>query len=710
MSLDVSDPENSQHRTPDHASSLTRVILHAGLVWGIIGVLYLGIWQWLGGHISTLRPIIGSAIPFPVVLFVLATTLAVINGILIGIHARREAMRQLDEMAQRFVRLAQDDFDEPMSADEQDQIRRLERVFHVLRQHSLEAAQLRASLEDAVKARTAEVAEKMQALDAARLEAQASDRAKSHFLARMSHEIRTLLNGVIGMLRLLAAEEERPARRRHLEAALASAGDLWALTSDILAFASGEEGIREESTVAFDPRTLILQLGDHLRALAAEKQLGVDVRFAESLPMALMGDVLRIRQVLGNLISNAVKYTDQGVVMLDVDHCPAPEPGRHVVSFSISDTGVGMTREEARHAFDVYGRTVDVRRRGIEGTGLGLAIARQLTDAMGGGLTIKSEPGIGSRFTLSLSLPETDAPVGTADDILPAPGMVPARHVLVVDDHTVNRLVARSYLERFGATVVEAATGREALDAALRERFDLILLDLHLPDIHGAQLAARIERKGATVAILTADPVTDDAQIRAELGVDHLLMKPLSPRALAVLLVGGTEQQAAPAALSALDDALVLRLGEDAADLGVEAASAILAGYIEELPDAVAAIRAARTDAARRKAAHHLKGASANFGLEGLCALLGHIEAGDAAALDGLEAEAARTSLALRAAASRVGLHLGVEAGKAIPLSLAGQDPLGGFRVGLDLLAQPADEHVDGAIAVAHVAPADQLV
>lgn len=587
----------------------------------------------------------------------LATALAVIGGAFIWLYARRRIVGRLGAVAGRIVRVAQDDFGEPAAITGPDEIGRLEKAFNVLRRRSLEAARLRGSLEEAVRARTADVVEEMRVSDAARTEAQAADRAKTHFLARMSHEIRTPLNGVIGMLRLLAVEEEEPARRRRLKAALASADDLRALTSDILAFASGEEGVRGESHVAFDPRALTAQLGDHLRALAGEKGLAADVRIAETLPATLAGDVLRIRQVLGNLISNAVKYTEQGLVTLEVDHGPAPEPGRHVVSFAVSDTGAGMTREETQYAFDVYGRTGDARRKGIEGTGLGLAIVRQLTDAMGGGLTVESEPGIGSRFTLSLSLPETNAPAAAADDILPAPGMAAGRHVLVVDDHAVNRLVARSYLERFGATAVEAATGREALDAALREPFDLILLDLHLPDMNGAQLAAQIERKGATVAILTAELVTDDAQTRAGLGVDHLLMKPLSPRALAALLTGEAAQPAAPAAPSAPDDALVLRLGEDAADLGVETASAILAGYIEDLPGAVAAIRAARTEAARRKAAHRLKGASANFGLEALCALLGRIEAGDAAALDGLEAEAARAGAALRAAASRVGLH-----------------------------------------------------
>lgn len=604
------------------------------------------------GTVSRLSFVLGTGLA-------LATALAVVAGTFIWLYARRRIVRRLGAVADRIVRVAQGNFGEPVAITGLDEIGRLEKALNVLRRRSLEAANLRSSLEDAVRARTSEVVEEMRLSDAARTEAQEANRAKTHFLARMSHEIRTPLNGVVGMLRLLAADEERPAHRQRLEAALASADDLRELTSDILAFASGEEGVRGESCVAFDPRRLTEQLGDHLRALAGDKGLATDVRVAETLPATLVGDALRIRQVLGNLISNAVKYTEQGLVVLEVDHVPVPEEGRHVVSFAVSDTGVGMTREETQYAFDVYGRTGDARRKGIEGTGLGLAIARQLTDAMDGGLTVESEPGMGSRFTLTLSLPEGDPAEAAPDETLPAPGIAAGRHVLVVDDHAVNRLVARSYLERFGATVVEAATGVEALIAAMRARFDLILLDLHLPDIHGAELAGQIERNGASVAILTADLVTDDAKTRAELGVDHVLMKPLSPRALAALLAG--QPLPAPAGIAGK---VGTRLAEDVADLGAGTVTAIVVGYLEDLPGMLDGIRMAGAAEERRRIAHRLRGASANFALDELCDLLARIEADDGAALGELDGIAARAASALRAAASGAGLHLDPGSGK----------------------------------------------
>lgn len=584
----------------------------------------------------------------------LATALAVLGGTFIWLYARRRIVSRLGAVASRIVDVAQEKFGEPVAITGPDEIGRLEKALNVLRRRSLEAASLRRSLEEAVRARTADVVQEMRASDAARIEAQEANRAKTHFLARMSHEIRTPLNGVIGMLRLLAADEERPAGRQRLQAALASANDLKALTSDILAFASGEDGARTESRAAFDPRRLVAQLGENLRTLAEEKGLAADIRVADTLPAALVGDELRIRQVLGNLISNAVKYTERGLVVLEVDHSTSPESGVHVVSFAVSDTGVGMTREETQHAFDVYGRTGDVRRKGIEGTGLGLAIVRQLTDAMGGGLTVESEPGTGSRFTLTLSLAEGDAAEIIRDDALPAIRLAEARRVLVVDDHPVNRLVARSYLERFGVSVVEAATGAEALAAAIRDRFDLILLDLHLPDIDGARLAAQIERKGARVAVLTADLVTDDARTRAELGVDHVLMKPLSPRALAALFA----EQPAKVPPADAGSGPELRMMEDVADLGAETVRAIVGSYLKDLPATVDAILDAGTEEERRKIAHRLKGASANFDLEELCDLLHRVEAEGGAALDQLAPAAKRAAAALRAAAARAGLHL----------------------------------------------------
>lgn len=579
-----------------------------------------------------------------------ATLLAVLAGSLIWLYARQRIVGRLGDVAERIVLVAQGEFGEPVAVTGHDEIGRLEASLNLLRQGAQEAADLRRSLEQAVKARTADVIQEMRASDEARAEAEAANRAKTHFLARMSHEIRTPLNGVIGMLRLLEAEENDPTRRKRLRTALVSADDLRELTNDILVFSSGEEGTRGGSAVSFDPRRLVEQLGDHLHTLAAEKGLQTEARVAPTLPAALCGDVLRIRQVLGNLISNAVKYTDKGFVTLRADHHRGAAAGQHVVSFSVSDTGVGMTWQETQRAFDVYGRAGEALRKGVEGTGLGLAVARQLTDAMGGGLTVESEPGVGSRFTLSLSLAEGDAVAIAADETLPA-GVAVGRRVLVIDDHPVNRLVARGYLERFGAAVTEAATGAEAMAKADEGRFDLILIDLHLPDMHGRELAARIPRKGARTVVLTADLVSDDPATRARLGVDHVLMKPLSPRELANVLAG----QAAlpPAPEQGPED----RLRDDVADFGTETVSAILGAYLDDLPAALARIADAGTAQERSRAAHRLKGASSNFGLSELCDLLRRVEAGEAAPLGELRDAAESADAALRAAAASAGLQ-----------------------------------------------------
>ncbi|MFD1810419.1 sensor histidine kinase [Gemmobacter lanyuensis] len=264
----------------------------------------------------------------------------------------------------------------------QDEIGGLEQALNILRARAIEAADLRNRLEAAVLDRTADVVAEMQSANAARADAEAQSRAKTHFLARMSHEIRTPLNGLIGLLDLLAGDERDAKRRARLEVALTSARDLQAMTEDILAFSVTEDGQDQAERDPFDPVALARGLGAHLEVLAANKGLRAEVEIDPALPPALLGAAPKIRQVMMNLLSNAVKYTAQGGVTLSVTAHPAPD-GQHEIAFAVRDTGPGMTAEETRHAFDIYGRSRSARQNGVVGVGLGLAIVRQLTDAMG---------------------------------------------------------------------------------------------------------------------------------------------------------------------------------------------------------------------------------------------------------------------------------------------------------------------------------------
>lgn len=578
-----------------------------------------------------------------------ATLLALLAGFLVWRRTRSRVVLRLGALAQRIMAVAQGDTGRPMAISGHDEIGRLEKALNILRNRTEEAARLRRSLEDAVRARTADVVAEMTTSNSARAEAERENQAKTRFLARMSHEIRTPLNGVIGLLDILAADEPDAARRARLETVLTSARDLQKMTEDILIFASHEDSGPRDRHVAFDPRRLAQVLGDHLRVLALEKGLGARVDIAADLPPALMGEAAQIRQVVMNLLTNAVKYTDYGEVALRIAHKPVAQ-GQHELVFAVSDTGRGMSAEETRQAFDIYGRSVSARRSGVPGVGLGLAIVRQLTDAMGGELRVVTAPGEGSSFSLVLQL----QPAEVADlEAGPAPiPLFPGRRVLVVDDHPVNRMVARGYLERMGCSVAEAATGGAALDLAMQDRFDAMLIDLDLPDMRGEEVAARIERRGARLAILTADLVRDDAETRARLAADQVLTKPVAPRMLAELLAAGGPALAAEPP----EDTPETVLREDIAHLGAEAAAAILAAFLEDMAMAVPQLLANDDDDQRKRLAHRLKGAAANFRLDALCARMQAIQTGDATALEGLAQEAERAGDVLRQAAARVGL------------------------------------------------------
>ena len=608
-----------------------------------------------------------------VLLIVIAA--AVLISALLWLYARRQLVARLGKLSRRIIEVARGEYGASLPISGHDEIGRMEKALNILRRRATEAERLREHLEEAVISRTGDVVAEMKASDATRAEAEAANRSKTEFLARMSHEIRTPLNGIIGMLGLLEAEETDPAARDRVRIAHQSARELLDITNDILTYAGSEDRANAGRSVHFHLRDLVGQLGQQLQSLAAAKGLETDVELADPSPMVLCGDVVKIRQVVGNLISNAVKYTPSGAVTLFVDHAPRKEDGQPVLSFTVSDTGTGMTPEAITSAFDAYSRTGSAQRSGIEGLGLGLAISRNLTEAMGGALHVESEPGLGSRFTLTIPLTVGDAAQASEDESLPAEAEFGHR-VLVIDDHAVNRIVARGYLERMGCAVSEAATAAAGLTAARTGDFDLILVDLDLPDMRGEDLIARLAaiEEGPTLAALTAHMIDDTAENRRKMGVAQILAKPISPRALTGLLAPGSSGTAGPpeaeedapnsVAQSAAQDeaqAVLASLQGDIADIGADTTRTIVQEFLDELPAALDTIR--KTDGeARRKAAHRLKGAASNFHLASLCAVLVDVEAhgdgADATLLSRLDDTANAAEDMLVASASEAGLQV----------------------------------------------------
>ncbi len=581
---------------------------------------------------------------------------AVIVGATLWLYARRQLVERLGNISRRIVAVARGDYGAPLPISGNDEIGRMEKSLNILRRRARDAARLRDSLEEAVIARTGDVVAEMQASDAARAQAEAADQSKTEFLARMSHEIRTPLNGIIGMLDLLVVEEQDADRQSRARTALASARELLEITNDILAYAGGEDRGNRGNPVHFRLRELVGQMGHQLQSLAAPKGLETIIDMAEPAPQALFGDVVKIRQIVGNLISNAVKYTRRGTVTLRVDHAIDPESGEPVLSFTVADTGIGMTREAISHAFEAYTRADSAKRAGIEGIGLGLAISRNLTEALGGALSVESEPGVGSRFTLTVPLQKGDLAEAAEDDA----GMPQDRlghRVLVIDDHAVNLMVARGYLERLGCQVSEAATGSAGLQACRTQEFDLVLIDLDLPDMRGEAVAAELGQPedGPLLVALTAHLIDDTHENRARHGVSRILSKPVSPRALAEVLKS-VPSLALPHDLRQVLDSLT----QDLRDLGRDTTAQIVREFLDDLPRAVNTILTAAPEA-QRKAAHKLKGAASNFRLDALCSVLADVEdPGNGADEDMLRLVQSRADDAetmLKAAAAEAGIQ-----------------------------------------------------
>lgn len=589
---------------------------------------------------------------------------------LVWVYARKRLVTRLGAVSQRIVAVAEGDFETRIPISGHDEIGRMEKALNVLRRRSAEAARLRGHLEEAVLQRTGDVLNEMRESDAARAEAVEANRKKTAFLARMSHEIRTPLNGIIGMLDLLGLETPPGPGKERIVVASRSARELLEITNDILTFTSTEESGPGRGAMHFYLRSLVGQLGQQALGLAREKGLETEVDLAEGAPPVLLGDVVKIRQILINLISNAVKYTPRGSVRLRVDHATGAQPGEVVLSFAVEDTGIGLSPEDARRAFEAYGRADTAWRSGTEGVGLGLAIARQLTEAIGGGLHFESEPGQGTRFVLTVPLRlgdpaqiETESAVETNSQF--------DLDVLVIEDHPVNLLVARGLLEKLGCRVTDAPDGRTGLDLAAKVRFDLVLIDLGLPDIDGERVARELRARPdpPRMAALTAHLIDDTPEERERIGVDAILGKPISPRSLVRLLaeVAGAEARGVPAAYApaptdpvALDELFKVLRG-DIDTIGSETVVQIVEAFLRDAPEGSAVVKAT-SGPERARAAHRLKGAASNFALHTLCARLAEIESDPDQPVTDLAELVAAARADLMRAARGLGLQLSSEA------------------------------------------------
>ena len=372
---------------------------------------------------------------------------------------------------------------------------------------------------------------KNEALARAQAEAARASRAKSDFLATISHEIRTPLNGVTGMISLLREETDAVRLRDGLRVIQQSSDALLAVISDVLDFSKIESNQLELEAVPLSVERTLQVVVELFQTSADERGDELELTVAPSVPPWIRGDPTRLRQVVMNLVANAVKFTTAGRVALSA----FGSEGRLILQ--VSDTGIGMSKEVRQRLFAPFVQADASTTRRYGGTGLGLVISRRLVEGMGGTLTAESEPGQGSRFTVSLPIVVAEAPA-PAPALADAPRAAAQLAVLVIEDNFVNQMVVVRLLEKLGHQVVVASDGAQGLERAAERHFDLVLMDCHMPVMDGYEATRRLRARGDVTPVyaLTAAVTTEDRDRCQQAGMTAVLSKPLRIERLAEVL------------------------------------------------------------------------------------------------------------------------------------------------------------------------------
>ncbi|MFW8592813.1 ATP-binding protein [Cribrihabitans neustonicus] len=470
----------------------------------------------------------------------------------------------------------------------------------------------------------------------ARDDALAGERAKANLLTVMSHEMRTPLTGVLGAIDLLEATGPSADQQRYLQAMRVSGELLLHHVNDVLELSRLEAGRDAETPRVFDLAALVSDLVESQQATAKINGNTLSLHCSLGGTPYVSGQPRAVQQALLNLIGNALKFTREGAVSVDVERLP----GSDMVELHVADTGKGIPAADLERIFEDFTMLDASYRRGSEGTGLGLAITRRLVQAMGGEIRCESEVGEGSLFTITLPIPAADADLAAPqeEETSAAEQGAGPRRLLIAEDNDINRELLAQMLSGQGHTVTAVPGGAEAVEAASKEAFDLIITDISMPGVDGIEALRRIRTRnlaeGIEVVALTAHAAAEDHARILEAGFAEVLTKPVSPAALADLVARRARKSSAapppaPAAAAAKQEAEAQQsdIHQFFDALGRDRARGFLIDFCEDVRRLSGGLQEAdRLSDGQRKEAHRLAGSAAVLGLTGLRAAMLDIE------------------------------------------------------------------------------------
>ncbi|AHJ99023.1 hybrid sensor histidine kinase/response regulator [Hymenobacter swuensis] len=523
-------------------------------------------------------------------------------------------------------------------------------AYAVVRARTATLRRQKLQLETTVQERTAELRQQKAATEqinadlvVARDAAEASRRAKAQFLANMSHEIRTPMNAVIGLTHLLRNTPVNTEQIEFLEAIQSSSNNLLVIINDILDSSKMEAGKLTLEQAPLRLPELVERVARMFRFATEAKGLYFRTEIAPAVPAAILGDTVRLNQVLVNLVGNAVKFTTRGGITLRLAVAPTVETGVEILRFGVQDTGIGIPADKLDAIFEDFSQANASTTRQYGGTGLGLSIARNLVQLHGGRLWVESREGQGSTFWFNIPSLPTDAAAVRAEATGPLVPFEPALRVLVAEDNDLNQLVVRKTLEAWNVQVILAANGRLAVEAAQRQAFDAVLLDVQMPEMDGYEAARHLRALFPDAARLpliglTASALPEDRILALEAGMNDTLAKPFDPTVLYARLAHFTGRavmhalpatapeapaQELPISFSGRPD---WRLLEELAGGNEGFVQQIIRTFLAQAPELALQLQQLPPGPELAQTAHKLKGQVGYFGMDNLTEQLDFVE------------------------------------------------------------------------------------